>query len=323
MRRRGQDVSDRVNDIKLFSLNSNPALTQEIAEYIGIEVGQCSVKRFSDEEIQIAIDETVRGYDTYVVQSTSEPGNEYLMELLITIDALKRASAKTINIVMPYYGYSRQDRKANSREPITAKLIANLLESAGASRVISVDLHAPQVQGFYNIPVDQLKANWLLADYFKQKSLSDVVVVAPENAGTARARSLANELDAPIALIDKQRTDEDFTVQGQYIIGEVEGKTAIIIDDMIDTARTVTSGALALKEFGAKEVYGCCTHGVLSEPAVERIRESELKEIVITNTIYQHEEKHDPKIISLSVASLLGEGIKRIQNNESVSSLFG
>nr|WP_069366659.1 ribose-phosphate pyrophosphokinase [Salisediminibacterium beveridgei] len=309
--------------MKLFTLNSNPALTQEIADYLGIKVGDSSIQRFSDGEVQIVIDETVRGQDTYLVQSTAEPGNELLMELLIMIDALKRASAKSINVVMPYYGYSRQDRKARSREPITAKLIANLLESAGADRVISVDLHAAQIQGFFNIPVDQLKAHWLLSDYFKNKQLEDVVVVAPENAGTARARKLANDLDAPIALIDKQRTEIDEMVLGQYIIGEVEGKTAIIIDDMIDTARTMTAGAVALKEFGAKEVYACATHGVLSEPAIDRIRQSELKEVVITNTIQQSLDRQDERITTLSVATLIGEGLLRIHNNESVSKLFG
>lgn len=314
---------NRTEHMKLFTLNSNPALTEEIADYLGIPIGDSSIQRFSDGEVQIVIDETVRGEDTYLVQSTAEPGNEFMMELLIMVDALKRASAKSINVVIPYYGYSRQDRKARSREPITAKLIANLLEAAGVDRVISVDLHAAQIQGFFNIPVDQLKAHWLLADYFKKKQLNDVVVVAPENAGTARARKLANELDAPIALIDKQRTEKDEMVLGQYIIGDVEGKTAIIIDDMIDTARTITAGAVALKEFGATDVYACATHGVLSEPAIERIRDSELKEVVITNTIQQAPDKQDERITVLSVATLIGEGLLRIHNNESVSKLFG
>ncbi|ADH99497.1 ribose-phosphate diphosphokinase [Salisediminibacterium selenitireducens] len=314
---------NRTEHMKLFTLNSNPALTQEIADYLGIPIGDSSIQRFSDGEVQIVIDETVRGEDTYLVQSTAEPGNEFMMELLIMVDALKRASARSINVVIPYYGYSRQDRKARSREPITAKLIANLLEAAGVDRVISVDLHAAQIQGFFNIPVDQLKAHWLIADYFKKKQLNDVVVVAPENAGTARARKLANELDAPIALIDKQRTEKDEMVLGQYIIGDVEGKTAIIIDDMIDTARTITAGAVALKEFGATEVYACATHGVLSEPAIERIRDSELKEVVITNSIQQAPDKQDERITVLSVATLIGEGLLRIHNNESVSKLFG
>lgn len=310
------------NDMKLFTLNSNRGLAEEIASDLGMEIGASSITRFSDGEVQIVIDETVRGYDTYLIQSTSEPGNEYLMELLIMIDALKRASARSINIVIPYYGYARQDRKARSREPITAKLIANLLEAAGATRILTVDLHAAQVQGFFNIPVDELRANGLLADYFKAKNLEDIVVIAPENAGTSRARRLADMLDAPIAFIDKQRKNDPGAVQGINIIGDIKGKSAIIIDDMIDTARTVTSGCLALKEFGASEVYACSTHGVLSEPAVSRIRESDLQEVVITNSVYLPAQKRDERITVLSIGSLLAEGIRRVQNNESVSTLF-
>lgn len=309
-------------EMKIFTLNSNLELAEEIAQKLNLKLGASSIKRFSDGEVQINIEETVRGYDTYLIQSTSEPGNEYLMELLIMIDALKRASAKSINIVIPYYGYSRQDRKARSREPITAKLIANLLESAGATRILTVDLHAAQVQGFFNIPVDELRANSLLSDYFKKKNLSDIVVIAPENAGTSRARRLADNLNAPIAFIDKQRTEENNSSYGINIIGDIENKSAIIIDDMIDTARTVTSGAGALLELGAKEVYACCTHGVLSEPAVSRIKESDLKEVVITNSVYQSSLKRDERIIVLSIGSLLAEGIHRVQHNESVSTLF-
>ncbi|WP_078576627.1 ribose-phosphate diphosphokinase [Salipaludibacillus agaradhaerens] len=311
-----------LSKMKLFTLNSNIPLAEEIANHIGVELGDCSIKRFSDGEVQISIEETIRGFDTYLIQSTSEPGNEYLMELLIMIDALKRASAKTINVVIPYYGYSRQDRKARAREPITAKLIANLLEAAGATRVLSVDIHASQVQGFFNIPVDQLKTKALLSDYFINKQLDEIVVVAPENAGTARARGLADRLNAPIAFLDKQRSSDPNAVQGVHVIGDIEGKTAIIIDDMIDTARTVTSGSLALMKNGAKEVYACCSHGVLSEPAVERIRQSPLKEVIITNSIYQSEGKKDDKIISLSIGPLLAEGIMRVHNNESISTLF-
>lgn len=311
-----------LSKMKVFTLNSNADLAYEITEKIGVEMGKSTIKRFSDGEVQMNIEETIRGCDTYLIQSTSEPGNEYLMELLIMIDALKRASAKTINVVIPYYGYARQDRKARSREPITAKLIANLLEAAGATRVISVDLHAPQVQGFFNIPVDQLNANALMSQYFKNKQMQDVVVVAPENAGILRARRLANNLDAPIAFIDKQRGSGEDTIQGLNIIGDIKGKTAIIIDDMIDTARTVTSGAVALLHFGAKEVYACSTHGVLSEPAVNRIRESPLKEVIITNSIYQSEDKRDKKITTLSIGPLLAEGIMRVHHDESVSTLF-
>lgn len=311
-----------LSKMKLFTLNSNRPLAEEIAKITNVDLGKSSIKRFSDGEVQMNVEETIRGFDTYLIQSTPDPGNEYIMELLIMIDALKRASAKTINIVIPYYGYSRQDRKARSREPITAKLIANLLEAAGATRVISVDIHAPQVQGFFNIPVDLLNANALIADYFFKKKLKDIVVVAPENAGTARARRLANKLDAPIAFLDKQRSDDPNSVHGVNVIGDIKGKTAIIIDDMIDTARTVTSGSLALLQNGATEVYACCTHGVLSEPAVSRIRESQLKEVVITNSIYQTEERQDERITSLSIGPLLAEGILRVHRNESVSTLF-
>lgn len=311
-----------ISKMKIFTLNSNAELAHEITDTIGVKMGKSIIKRFSDGEVQMNIEETIRGCDIYLIQSTSEPGNEYLMELLIMIDALKRASAKTINVVIPYYGYARQDRKARSREPITAKLIANLLEAAGASRVISVDLHAPQVQGFFNIPVDQLNANAIMSNYFLEKKLEDVVIVAPENAGTLRARRLANKLDAPIAFIDKQRGVDEPTIQGLNIIGDIEGKTAIIIDDIIDTARTITSGATALMQFGAKEVYACSTHGVLSEPAVDRIRKSPLKEVVITNSIFQNEEKRDKKITTLSIGPLLAEGIMRVHHDESVSTLF-
>ncbi|QKS71183.1 ribose-phosphate pyrophosphokinase [Paenalkalicoccus suaedae] len=315
-------MTSDMNKMKLFALNSNKPLAQEIAEHLEVPLGKSTITRFSDGEVQMNIEETVRGFDTYLVQSTSEPGNEHLMELLIMIDALKRASAESINVVMPYYGYSRQDRKARSREPITAKLIANLLEAAGATRILTVDLHAPQVQGFFNIPVDQLIANQLLADHFLKKNLSDIVVVAPENAGTVRARRLANLLDAPIAFIDKQRKDDPDSVQGINIIGDIVGKQAIIIDDMIDTARTMTSGANALKQLGATAVYACCTHGVLSEPAVSRIRESDLEEVVMTNSIYLPSHKRDERITVLSIGPLLAEGISRVHQNESVSTLF-
>lgn len=307
---------------KLFSLNSNQPLALEIAEQIGTELGKCTIKRFSDGEIQINIEESIRGCDIFLIQSTNDPGNEYLMELLIMIDAVKRASAVNINVVLPYYGYSRQDRKAQPREPITAKLIANLLQAAGATRVISVDIHAPQVQGFFNIPVDQLYPYSLHANYFKQKNLDDIVVVAPENAGTLRARQLADRLNAPIAFIDKKRIKKPHPMEEINIIGDIEGKSAIIIDDMVDTARTITSGANALMELGAKEVFACCTHPVLSGPAVDWINESHVKELVATNTIYLPKEKQSDKIKILSIAPLLAETIQRVHNNESVSSLF-
>ncbi|MBU9720615.1 MULTISPECIES: ribose-phosphate diphosphokinase [Bacillaceae] len=310
------------SNMKIFALNSNKPLANEIVQHLGIELGKSSVKQFSDGEIQMNIEESIRGYDVYLIQTTAQPGNDYLMELLIMIDALKRASVKTINCVIPYFGYSRQDRKARSREPITAKLIANLLETAGAHRVITVDLHAPQVQGFFNIPVDQLLAIPTLSEYFIKKELKDIVVVAPENNGVVRARKFANTLDAPLALIDRNRRSSSNFHQSTDIMGEVAGKTAIIIDDMVDTARTVTSAAKALIEKGAVEVYGCCTHPVLSDPAVERIQESEIIELVTTNTLDLPERKRIDKITTLSIAKPLAEMIMKVQNNESVSTLF-
>ncbi len=306
--------------MRVFSLNSNASIANEIVEHMGINMGKSSIKRFSDGEIQMNIEESIRGCDVYLIQSTSQPGNDYLMELLIMIDAMKRASAKTINCVIPYFGYSRQDRKARSREPITAKLIANLLEKAGASRIITIDLHAPQVQGFFNIPVDQLLAFPILSKYFKEKDLEDVVVVAPENGGVIRARQLGNILDSPIALIDRNRNPH--VAKGMDIMGEIEGKTAIVIDDMVDTARTVTSASKALLEKGAKEVYACCTHPVLSEPAISRIEESDIKELVTTNSIYLPDEEKIDRITTLSIAPILANAIIKVQNNESVSTLF-
>ncbi|MBB5356605.1 MULTISPECIES: ribose-phosphate diphosphokinase [Anoxybacillus] len=309
------------SNLKLFSLNSNPILAQEIAKVIGVELGKCSVSRFSDGEIQINIEESIRGCDVYVIQSTSAPVNEHLMELLIMIDALKRASAKTINIVMPYYGYARQDRKARSREPITAKLVANLLETAGASRVITLDLHAPQIQGFFDIPIDHLMGVPILADYFKEKQLDDIVIVSPDHGGVTRARKMADRLKAPIAIIDKRRPKPN-VAEVMNIIGNVQGKITILVDDIIDTAGTITLAANALAEHGAKEVYACCTHPVLSGPAIERIQNSKIKELVVTNTIAIPEEKKTNKIVELSVAPLIGEAIIRVHEEQSISALF-
>lgn len=309
------------SNLKVFSLNSNRGLANEIVNHIGVELGKSSVSRFSDGEIQINIEESIRGSDVFVIQSTSEPVNEHLMELLIMIDALKRASAATINIVVPYYGYARQDRKARAREPITAKLVANLLETAGATRVIAIDLHAPQIQGFFDIPVDQLIAVPILASYFKEKELSDIVVVSPDHGGVTRARRLADRLKTPIAIIDKRRPRPN-VAEVMNIIGDIEGKTAIIIDDIIDTAGTITLAADALVERGAKEVYACCTHPVLSGPAIERIDHSTIKELVVTNTITLPEEKKIDKITQLSIAPLLSEAIIRVYERQSVSTLF-
>ncbi len=308
--------------IKLFSLNSNLPLAQEIAKEIGVELGSCSVHRFSDGEIQINIEESVRGCNVYVIQSTSQPVNENLMELLIMIDALKRASAKTINIVNPYYGYARQDRKARAREPITAKLVANLLETAGATRVLTLDLHAPQIQGFFDIPIDHLMGVPILSDYFKNQELNgDIVVVSPDHGGVTRARKMAERLKAPIAIIDKRRPRPN-VAEVMNIVGNVEGKIAILIDDIIDTAGTITLAANALVENGAKEVFASCTHPVLSGPAIERIQNSKIKELVITNSIALPEEKKIDKIKTLSVAPLMAEAIIRIHEEQSVSILF-
>lgn len=307
--------------LKVFTLNSNPALAEAIAQHIGISLGKCTVSRFSDGEIQINIEESIRGSDVYVVQSTSAPVNDHVMELLIMIDALKRASAKSINIVMPYYGYARQDRKARSREPIAAKLVADLLETAGATRVITLDLHAPQIQGFFNIPIDHLQGVPILSEYFEKKNLQDVIVVSPDHGGVTRARKLADRLKTPIGIIDKRRPRPN-VAEIMNIIGSVEGKTAILIDDIIDTGGTITLAADALIENGATEVYACCTHPVLSGPALERISNSQIKELVITDSIPLPEEKKNEKITTLSVAPLIGEAIVRVHELQSVSILF-
>ncbi|ENH97620.1 ribose-phosphate pyrophosphokinase [Gracilibacillus halophilus YIM-C55.5] len=309
------------SSLKVFTLNSNPALAEEIAANIGVELGKSSVTKFSDGEIQINIEESIRGCDVYVVQSTCEPGNEHIMELLIMVDALKRASAKSINIVIPYYGYARQDRKARAREPITAKLLADLLQTAGATRVISLDLHAPQIQGFFDIPVDQLLGVPILSNYWKEKGLEDIVVVSPDHGGVTRARQMAERLKAPIAIIDKRRPRPN-VAEVMNIVGKIEGKTAIIIDDIIDTAGTITLGANALMENGAKGVYACCTHPVLSGPAIERIDNSEIQELVVTNSIPLKEEKQIDKITQLSIAPLISEAIIRVHERQSVSVLF-
>jgi ribose-phosphate pyrophosphokinase len=309
-------------NLKVFSLNSNVPLAREIAKFIGVELGKSSVTRFSDGEIQINIEESIRGCDVYVIQSTSGPVNEHIMELLIMIDALKRASAKTINIVMPYYGYARQDRKARAREPITAKLVANLLETAGATRVICLDLHAPQIQGFFDIPIDHLMGVPILSDYFKNKELNgEIVIVSPDHGGVTRARKMAERLKAPIAIIDKRRPRPN-VAEVMNIVGNIEGKVAILIDDIIDTAGTITLAANALVENGALEVYACCTHPVLSGPAIDRIQNSKIKELVVTNSIALPEEKKIDKIINLSVAPLIGEAIIRVHEEQSVSTLF-
>lgn len=309
--------------LKIFSLSSNRPLAEKIAAEVGVELGSVSSTQFSDGEIKINIDESIRGDHVYIIQSTSCPVNDHLMELLIMIDALKRASAKTINVVMPYYGYARQDRKAQSREPITSKLVANMITNAGADRVLALDLHAPQIQGFFDIPVDHLLGAPLLANYFLDNEMlqNDIVVVSPDHGGVTRARKLAEFIHAPIAIIDKRRPKAN-VAEVMNIIGDVNGKKAILIDDMIDTAGTITLAAQALQDAGATEVYACCTHAVLSGPAIERLENSVIKEVIVTDSIQLPEEKQSPKIVQVTVSQLIAEAIKRIHENRSVSPLF-
>ncbi len=307
--------------VKIFALSSNKKLAKDIADYVGIPLSGCDVDRFADGEINIDIPETVRGHRVFVIQSTCDPVNEHYMELLIMIDALKRASAREINVLMPYYGYSRQDRKARAREPISAKLMADLLQKAGASRVISMDLHAGQIQGFYDVPIDNFRALPILAGYLREKNINNPVVVSPDHGGVARARAMADVLNAPIAIIDKMRPEPN-EAKVMNIIGKVKGSDCIIIDDMIDTAESITAAADALAEAGAKNLYACCTHPLLSGDAVERIKQSRIKEIVCTDTIELPEEKKFDKLVQLSVANLLGQGIIHIIDDRGVSSLF-
>ena len=308
--------------LKIFALNANQPLAQKIADEVGVELSKSMVNRFRDGEIQINIEESVRGADVYVVQSTSQPVNDNLMELLIMIDALRRASVNTINAVIPYYGYARQDRKAHSREPITAKLVANMLQRAGADRVIALDLHAAQIQGFFDIPVDHLMAAPLLAEYFLNNHLDeDAVVVSPDHGGVTRARKLAQYLKAPIAIIDKRRPRPNVS-EVMNIVGHVEGKRCILIDDMIDTAGTITNAANALKAAGAIEVYASCTHPILSGPALQRIADSAIKKLVVTDSIQLPADKQIDKMVQVSVGPLIGDAIKRIHENKSVSPLF-
>ncbi len=307
--------------IKVFSGNANRELAEKICKELGMPLGTCDVSQFSDGEINVNISETVRGIDVFIVQPTNSPVNDNLMETLILIDAVKRASAGRVNAVVPYYGYARQDRKTKAREPITAKLVANLFTTAGADRVITMDLHAAQIQGYFDIPVDHLSGVPILAEYFKDIVDEETVVVSPDLGGVTRARSFANLLDLPIAIIEKRRPKANVS-EVMNVIGDINGKNVILIDDIIDTAGTIAKAASVLKNFGAKKVYGCATHGVLSGPAIERIRDSELERFVITDTIPLPEEKKIDKIEIVSVAPLFAEAIRRIHDNESVSKLF-
>ncbi|NLP30741.1 MAG: ribose-phosphate diphosphokinase [Clostridiales bacterium] len=308
-------------DFKIFAGNSHMELAEEIASIMGKPLGRSTVSKFSDGEISVNLWETVRGIDTYIVQSTCDPVNDNLMELLIMIDAMKRASAGRINAVIPYYGYGRQDRKAKARDPITAKLVADIISAAGADRVVTMDLHAYQIQGYFNIPVDHLLGIPILVKYFKEKRLDDLVIVSPDHGSVVRARNMAHPLDAPIAIVDKRRPKANVS-EIMNIIGDIEGKNAILIDDMVDTAGTICNAANALKELGAKDVYACATHPVLSGPAIQRIKESAIKEMVVLNTIPVPEEKRLDNITILSVAPLFAEAMIRIFTNDSISRLF-
>ncbi len=310
--------------IKIFTGNSHPKLAREIADILGAPVGASNVGKFSDGEISVDINETVRGADVFVVQSTNAPVNDNLMELLIMIDAFKRASAGRITAVMPYYGYARQDRKAKARDPITAKLVADIVTAAGADRVLTMDLHAAQIQGYFNIPVDHLLGVPILARYFVEKGFGereDVVVVSPDLGSVTRARKFADKLHAPIAIIDKRRPKANVS-EIMNVIGDIKDKTVILIDDVIDTAGTICNGANALRDMGAKEVYACCTHSVLSGPAIERIEASAIKELVMLNTIDLPEDRKLSKFNMLSVAPVFADAIRRIYEDMPVSRLF-
>ncbi len=308
--------------IQLFTGNSNRTLAKEIAEFLSIDVGDATVSTFSDGEITVQINENIRGSDVFVMQSTCTPVNNNLMELLLMVDAARRASAGRITAVMPYYGYARQDRKAQPRVPISARLIADLLSVTGIDRVLTIDLHAGQIQGFFDVPVDHLYASPVLVEHVKKEYMNDLVVVSPDAGGVERARAFAKRLNASLAIIDKRREKANVS-QVMHVIGDVEGKNAILFDDMIDTAGTITQAAAALKENGAKRVVAACAHAVLSGPALERINNSVLEDVIVTNTIPMEENVTKcSKLTVLSVASLLGEAIKRIHEETSVSSLF-
>lgn len=308
-------------DYKVFAGNSHMELAEEIAAIVGKPLGKATVTKFSDGEISVNLWETVRGMDTYIVQSTCDPVNNNLMELLIMMDAMKRASAGRINAVIPYYGYARQDRKAKARDPITAKLVANLLMAAGADRVVTMDLHAAQIQGYFDIPVDHLVGLPILIKYFKEKDLDDIVVVSPDHGSVTRARSMAEPLNAPIAIVDKRRPEPNKS-EIMNIIGDIEGKNCILVDDMIDTAGTITNAANALKDLGAKSVRACATHPILSGPAKQRLEDSAIEELVLLNTVPIPEERKISKMKMLSVAPIFAEAMTRIFTNDSISRLF-
>ena len=307
--------------LKIFTGNANPALAKEICDYLGLPLGEAFVGRFNNGEVQIMIDESVRGKDVFIIQPTSYPVNDNLMELMVMADALKRASARHITAVVPYYGYARQDRKTRGREPITAKLVANLMQTSGITRLVTVDLHAGQIQGFFDVPVDHLYGASILAKYINEKNLEDAIVVSPDLGGVTRARDLADRIGAPIAIIEKKRP-EPGVAKVMNLIGDVKGKNCIIVDDIVDTAGSLVEGAKALEEFGAKSVTAAVTHAVLTDPASERIANSNIKELIVTNTMPLPENCKLENVTQLSVAPLLGEAIMRIFHEVSVSNLF-
>lgn len=310
------------NRLRLFSGSANISLSQEVARYLGMDLGPMIRKRFADGELYIQIQESIRGCDVYLIQPCCHPVNDNLMELLIMIDACRRASARQVTAVIPYYGYARADRKTAGRESITAKLVANLMTQAGANRILAIDLHSAQIQGYFDIPLDHIYGSPVLLDYIASKQLSDIVVVSPDVGGVARARALAKKLDdAPLAIIDKRRQAHN-VAEVLNVIGDVKGKTAILVDDMIDTAGTITAGAKLLREEGASEVYACATHAVFSPPAIERLSSGMFEEVIVTNTIPIPESDRFPQLVTLSVANMLGETIWRIHEDSSVSSMF-
>lgn len=313
------------NGMKLFAGNANPALAARVASELGVRLGNLKASKFADGEIRIEVQESARGSDVFILQPTCAPTNDNLMELFILLDAFRRASAKRITVVMPYYGYARQDKKIKPREPITARLVADMVEMCGANRVVTLDLHADQIQGFFNIPVDHLYGGPILGEYFIQKGLKgqdDVCVVAPDVGGVGRAKKLADMLECPFIVIAKRRPAPN-TVEVVEIVGDFTGKRCVMIDDMIDTGGSIASGAQALIDRGAKEVIACCTHPVLSAPATERLQDSCISEVVVLDTVDLPADKMFPKLTVLSAAPLIANAIKRIHNNESVSELFG
>ncbi|MFZ7121673.1 MAG: ribose-phosphate diphosphokinase [Eubacteriaceae bacterium] len=314
-------MDGKFQEMKLIAGNSNSILAQEISDLLDIPLTNATMETFSDGEISVNVYDSVRGDDVYVIQSTSQPVNNNLMELLIIIDSMKRASAGRINAVIPYYGYGRQDRKAKSRDPITAKLVADLITVAGADRVITMDLHATQIQGFFNMPVDHLLGLPILADYFKEQGLEDLVVVSPDAGSVKRSRKLAERLEAPLAIIDKRRPKANVS-EVMNIIGDIKEKNCILIDDMIDTAGTICNGADALMKLGASNVYAVCTHGIFSGPAIERLKNSNIKEIVALNTIQIPEDKRIENLKILSVGEIFAKAIQRVHKGKSLSRLF-